>query len=120
MSVCPEILAIGCEFQKREITENDTEQWNHGLRIAKIPESIYGATEEKESDQMEKTLNDLKHKNADLNCLSGMAFRGVINDISEGVVMIEDENGRIFHVDISKIVAVSEVFEPVSKPGFII
>ena len=44
----------------------------------------------------------------------------VAADISEGVVMIEDENGRIFHVDISKIVAVSEVFEPVSKPGFII
>ncbi len=69
---------------------------------------------------MERIIGDLKGKRIDVNCGSGSAFRGENVEVSDGVLTLRDEHDKVFYIDLTKIVAVSEVADSVSKPGFIV
>lgn len=69
---------------------------------------------------MEEKLAELKGKRVDLNCGSGAIFRGVINEVDDGVLSITDEDSLITRITIRKIIAVTECVEPVTRPGFIV
>lgn len=67
---------------------------------------------------MEKVLTELVGKKIDINC-GTTAFRGESVGYSDGVLRIRDDYDKVIFIESSKIVAVSEVSDASSRPGFI-
>ena len=67
---------------------------------------------------MEKILNDLLGKKINVNC-GNTAFRGENQGFYEGFLKLSDDSGDSLYIDPTKIVAVGEVVESVSRPGFL-
>ena len=68
---------------------------------------------------MENLLRGLVGKRTDIYCGSSTVFRGRIESIDSGVLVIVDDTERVLHIDIGHVIAVSEVAEAVSRPGFL-
>lgn len=68
---------------------------------------------------MEELLANLSGKDVDLVIASGVTLRGKVKSVSGGVAVIEDEDGRTFHVSIAHVAAFGEAAHTNSRPGFI-
>lgn len=68
---------------------------------------------------MEELLANLSGKEVDLVIASGVTLRGKVKSVSGGVAVIEDEDGRTFHVSIAHVAAFGEAAHTNSRPGFI-
>ena len=68
---------------------------------------------------MEKTISELKGKRIEVNCGSGIAFRGENLGIESGVLTLEVENDKRLFIDVTKVIVVSEASDAGGKPGFI-
>ncbi|MEQ1764133.1 MAG: MM0924 family protein [Pyrinomonadaceae bacterium] len=67
---------------------------------------------------MENKLLGLVDKRVDLFCSSSIVFRGKLEAVENGIVRVVDDEGRVFFVDVEKIVAASEAVDSASRPGF--
>jgi hypothetical protein len=69
---------------------------------------------------MDEKLREFDGKRIDINCGAGAVFRGVVKEVGEKIVVIQDENDRSILIAIKKIIAVTECHEPITRPGFIV
>jgi hypothetical protein len=69
---------------------------------------------------MEKILKDLTGKKLDISCSSSIAIRGENIGVSDGILQIRDEEDKTYFIAISLIVAVSQVSDSATRPGFIV
>ncbi len=68
---------------------------------------------------MEQVLSSLVGKKVDVNCGASAIFRGEIESCENGVLRVRDEGGKDYFVAVDRVIAVSEVTDPASRPGFI-
>lgn len=68
---------------------------------------------------MEELLAGMSGKEVDLVIASGVTLRGKVKSVNGGVVVIEDEDGKTFHVSVSHVAAFGESAHTNSRPGFI-
>lgn len=68
---------------------------------------------------MENFLQNFKDKNIDIAFGSSATVRGVVKDIKDGILQIEDEEKRTAFVAVEKIAVVWEVDDTHSRPGFV-
>ena len=68
---------------------------------------------------MNEILKELINKKVDINCGADALFSGEVLDVKESLVVIKDKDDRRVNISISKIVAITESSEPLSRPGFI-
>lgn len=68
---------------------------------------------------MEELLAGSAGKEVDLVIASGVTLRGKVRSVSGGVAVIEDEDGRTFHVSVAHVAAFGESTHTNSRPGFI-
>jgi len=68
---------------------------------------------------MEEIIRNLTGKKIDINCGHSALFRGENLGYSNGVLTLKDESGKTIFIDVARIVAVTEVSEASSRPGFI-
>ena len=69
---------------------------------------------------MEEFLRTLNGKKVDISFGGSATVRGKIVDLKEGVLFMDDEEGRTIYVATDKITTVCEVKEHLSRPGFVI
>ena len=73
-------------------------------------------------DQINKAKDILKNLagiRCDVYCTNSIVFRGSIETVENGVIRLSDEDGRVFSINVSKVVAVSETAEGSTRPGFL-
>jgi hypothetical protein len=68
---------------------------------------------------MEEKLKKFKGRKLDVNCGAGATFRGTVEDVEDGILMIKDEMDVISHIAIGKIIVLTECSENATRPGFI-
>lgn len=68
---------------------------------------------------MEEIIGSLIGKKIDVNCGSAAMFRGENLGYSNGVLELKDDLGKTVYINGSRILAVSEVSDAASRPGFI-
>jgi hypothetical protein len=68
---------------------------------------------------MEEKLRSYKGKKLDVNCGTSAIFRGTVEDVEGGIVRIKDELDVISDIAIERIIAVTEVSESSTRPGFV-
>jgi len=68
---------------------------------------------------MEEIIRGLSGKKIDVNCGNAAIFRGENLGYSNGILTIRDDWGKTVFIDGARIVAVSEVSDAASRPGFI-
>ena len=68
---------------------------------------------------MEQLISSLAGKKIDVNCGAGALFRGENLGYENGVLSLKDEHGKTVYIDGSRILALSEVSDAASRPGFI-
>lgn len=68
---------------------------------------------------MEKFLQNFKDKQIDIAFGSSATVRGVVKEIKDGILQIEDEDKRTGYVSIEKIAVVWEADDSHSRPGFV-
>lgn len=68
---------------------------------------------------MEEIIRSLTGKKIDVNCGHSAIFRGENLGYANGVLTVKDETGKTVFIDAAKIIAVIEVSEASSRPGFI-
>lgn len=68
---------------------------------------------------MEKILKSLVGKKVDINSSGAITLRGENTGVDGEVLTIRDEEGKIYFIAVAMIVAVSEVVDSTSRPGFI-
>ncbi len=73
----------------------------------------------RQDNLMENLLRGLVGKRADVYCGSSTVFRGRIESVDGGVLAVADDTERLFHIDIGHVIAISEVAEAASRPGFL-
>lgn len=71
------------------------------------------------SSNMENVLLALIGKKLDVVCMGAVAQRGENNGVSGGVLKLTDDEGKVVYIAIGAIVAVNEVSDATSRPGFI-
>ncbi len=69
---------------------------------------------------MEEVLRSLKGKTIAVACGTASTFSGEIVDIKDGVLILRDEENKLFYIAMDKITFVSETHSPTSRPGFIV
>jgi hypothetical protein len=69
---------------------------------------------------MEEVLQSLKGKTVNVACGSANTFTGEIVDIKTGVLVLKDEDNKLFYIASDKITFVCESHLPASRPGFIV
>ena len=67
---------------------------------------------------MEKVINELVGKHIEVNCGSGVAFKGENLGSDVGVLTLECE-GKKLYIDVSKIIVINEASDASGRPGFI-
>lgn len=68
---------------------------------------------------MEEVIGNLVGKKVDVICGAGAVFRGEGVGFSNGVLILKDETARTVYIDGTKVLAISEVTDAGSRPGFI-
>ena len=68
---------------------------------------------------MENVLQSLSGKKLDVVCLGAVSQRGENRGLSDGVLTLVDDEGRVVYIAVSAIIAVSEISDAASRPGFI-
>lgn len=68
---------------------------------------------------MEKVLNSLEGKRVEVNCGRGIVFAGDNQGVTEGVLRVKDDHGKVFMIDVEKVIAVCETVEQTARPGFL-
>lgn len=68
---------------------------------------------------MENVLSALVGKKIDVVCMGAVSQRGENHGVSDSVLRIHDDEGKVVYISIGTIVAVSEVSDASSRPGFI-
>ena len=68
---------------------------------------------------MEEIIRSLCGKTIDVNCGNAAIFRGENMGYENGILTIQDDWGKTVFIDGTRIVAVSEVSDAASRPGFI-
>jgi hypothetical protein len=68
---------------------------------------------------MEEIIRNLTGKKIDVNCGHSALFRGENLGYSNGVLTVRDEYGKTIYIDGARIVAVTEVSDAATRPGFI-
>ena len=68
---------------------------------------------------MEEIIGNLIGKKIDVNCGNAAMFRGENLGYSNGVLALKDDTGKTVYIDGTRIVALSEVTDAASRPGFI-
>ena len=68
---------------------------------------------------MEEIIGSLIGKKIDVNCGSAAMFRGENLGYSNGVLELKDDLGKTVYINGSRILAVTEVSDAASRPGFI-
>ena len=68
---------------------------------------------------MEEIIRNLTGKKIDVNCGNAAVFRGENIGYSSGVLTLRDDFGKTVYIDGTRIVAVSEISDGSSRPGFI-
>jgi hypothetical protein len=69
---------------------------------------------------MEDVLRSLNGKEVDISFGGSANVRGTITDLKNGVLYLEDEDGRSLYVAVDRITVVCEVKEHLSRPGFVV
>jgi len=69
---------------------------------------------------MEEILQNLKGKTVNLACGSANTFTGEIVDTKNGVLVLKDDDDKLFYIASDKITFVCESHSPASRPGFIV
>ena len=67
---------------------------------------------------MEELLGKLTGKKIDVNCGNAAMFRGENLGYSNGVLELVDDLGKTVYIDGTRVLAVSEVSDAASRPGF--
>ena len=68
---------------------------------------------------MEEVIGNRIGKKVDVICGASAVFRGEGIGYSNGVLILKDETGRTVYIDGAKVLAISEVTDGGSRPGFI-
>ena len=68
---------------------------------------------------MEEIIGKLIGKKIDVNCGSATVFRGENLGYSNDVLELKDEFGKTVYINGARILALSEVSDAASRPGFI-
>ena len=68
---------------------------------------------------MEQFLQQFKDKQIDIAFGTSATVRGVVKEIKDGILQIEDEEKRTAYVAIEKIAVVWEADDTHSRPGFV-
>ncbi|HLA94940.1 MAG TPA: MM0924 family protein [Pyrinomonadaceae bacterium] len=68
---------------------------------------------------MEELLRQMAGKKLDVTCMGAIAVRGENLGVSDGILRIKDDEGKTYFISVTSIVAVSEVLDSQSRPGFI-
>ena len=68
---------------------------------------------------MENVLQGLAGKKLDVVCMGAVTQRGENRSVSDGVLALVDDEGKVVYISVSTIVAVSEVSDAATRPGFI-
>jgi hypothetical protein len=69
---------------------------------------------------MEEFLRNLNGKEVDISFGGTATVRGKITDLRNGVLYMDDEEGRTIYVVSDKITTVCEVKEHLTRPGFVV
>lgn len=69
---------------------------------------------------MEEVLQRLKGKIVNAACGSANTFTGEVVDIKSGVLVLKDDDNKLFYIASDKITFVCESHSPASRPGFIV
>ena len=69
---------------------------------------------------MEEFLRSLNGKEVDISFGGSATVRGKIIDLKNGVLYMDDEDGKTIYVAMDKITTVCEVKEHLSRPGFVV
>lgn len=69
---------------------------------------------------MEELLKQLLGKKIDITCGTNATFRGDVVDVTNGVLHLRDEDGKVAYVAVDKVAVVYECKDPQSRPGFIV
>jgi hypothetical protein len=67
---------------------------------------------------MEEFLKQLMGKKVDVSCGTGVAFRGDVVDVQNGILFLRDEE-KVAYVVVDKIAMICEIKEHTSRPGFL-
>lgn len=68
---------------------------------------------------MKDLLKEFVGKRVDVHCSGSTVFRGSVKKADDGIVQLVDDEDRVFYIDGSRIIAVSEVTDASSRPGFL-
>lgn len=69
--------------------------------------------------EMEQHLSDSVGKRLDVNCGPGAIFGGKVVSVSNGILLLETEDGEAVRISIGSIIAVVESNQQSNRPGFI-
>ncbi len=69
------------------------------------------------------TMNELATKfvgrEVEIICGPGLAFKGHIESVKDGVLTLKDNEGKLYFIVTEKIVSLSESTHPAVRPGFV-
>lgn len=68
---------------------------------------------------MEEKLKQFQGKKIDVNCGNAALFRGTVEGIENGLLILRDEDDDVTFLSIGKIIAIAECSQAATRPGFI-
>ena len=68
---------------------------------------------------MEEKIKEFHGKSIDVNCGNGAVYRGVVEKVDDGILVLKDESDSIVHISVRRVIAFTERMEPAIRPGFI-
>ncbi len=58
-------------------------------------------------------------KEVEIICGPGLAFKGHLESVQDGVLTLKDSEGKHYYIASEKIVSLSESSHPAVRPGFV-
>ena len=68
---------------------------------------------------MEEKIKEFSGKSIDVNCGSGAVYRGVVEKVDDGILVLKDEMDATVYISVEQVIAITERLEPAIRPGFI-
>lgn len=68
---------------------------------------------------MEDLIKDFIGRKIDVTCGTTAVYRGEVEDVTNGVARLKDEEGRTVYIATRKISTIMEVSDASHRPGFI-